>query len=122
MTKTYAPSAAEVKALREATNAPIMDCRKALLESAGDIEKATKVLAERGQQLAAKKASREAHEGFIGHYIHHGGKMGVLVELACETDFVAKNEKFQKLAHDIAMHVGAAGPLSSARGDGRKTV
>jgi len=111
MTKTYVPSAAEVKSLREATNAPVMDCRKALVEAGGDLDRAKKVLAERGQQLAAKKGAREVREGFIGHYIHQGGKMGVLVELACETDFVAKNETFQRLAHEIAMHVCASRPL-----------
>lgn len=117
MTKTYAPSAAEVKALREATNAPIMDCRKALVESAGDVERAKKLIAQRGQQLAAKKSAREVREGFIGHYIHQGGKLGVLVELACETDFVAKNDKFQRLAHDIAMHVCASRPAYVSRDD-----
>jgi len=117
MTKTYAPSAAEVKSLRDVTSAPIMDCRKALVEAAGDAARATKLLAERGQQLAAKKGSRDVREGFIGHYIHQGGKMGVLVELACETDFVAKNETFQRLAHDIAMHVCASRPLFVSRDD-----
>lgn len=117
MIKTHAPSAADVKALREATNAPVMDCRRALSESGGDVEKAKKLLAERGQQLAAKKAAREVREGFIGHYIHQGGKMGVLVELACETDFVAKNEQFQRLAHDLAVHVCASRPLFVSRED-----
>ena len=117
MTKTYAPNAAEVKALRDATNAPVMECRRALAESGGDVEKAKKMLAERGQQLAAKKGNREVREGFIGHYIHQGGKLGVLVELACETDFVAKNERFQRLAHEIAMHVCASRPQYVSRDD-----
>ncbi len=113
--KQYRPSAADVKALREATNAPVMDCRRALGEAGGDFEKAKKLIAERGQQVAAKKSDREVHEGFIGHYIHQGGKMGVLVELACETDFVAKNEQFQKLAHDLALHICASRPVYISR-------
>jgi elongation factor Ts len=108
MTEKYTPSAADVKALREATNAPVMDCRRALIEAAGDVEKAKKLIAERGQQVALKKGDREVREGFIGHYVHQGGKMGALVELACETDFVAKNETFQKLAHDLALHICAS--------------
>ncbi len=117
MTEKYAPSAADVKALREATNAPVMDCRRALVEAAGDLAKAQKLIAERGQQVAAKKGDREVREGFIGHYVHQGGKMGVLVELACETDFVAKNEVFQKLAHDLALHICASRPLFISRDD-----
>ena len=117
MTQTYAPSAAQVKALREATNAPVMDCRRALSEAGGDVERAKKLLSERGQQIALKKSEREAHEGFIGHYVHQGGKMGALVELACETDFVAKNEKFQKLAHDLALHICASRPQYISRDD-----
>lgn len=110
MTEKYTPSAGDVKALREATNAPVMDCRRALVEASGDVEKARKLIAQRGQQVAAKKGDREVREGFIGHYVHQGGKMGVLVELACETDFVAKNEMFQKLAHDLALHICASRP------------
>src|SRR5215472_7520432 len=113
----YQPSASDVKALREATNAPVMDCRRALAESNGDFERAKKLIAERGQQVAAKKSDREVREGFIGHYIHQGGKMGVLVELACETDFVAKNEHFQKLAHDLALHICASRPTYISRED-----
>jgi elongation factor Ts len=113
--KTYTPSAADVKALREATNAPVMDCRRALAESGGDVERAKKLLAERGQQLAAKKVDREAREGFIGHYIHQGGKLGVIVELGCETDFVARNEVFQRLAHDLAVHICASRPRYVSR-------
>jgi elongation factor Ts len=115
--KAYKPDAAAIKALREQTNAPVMDCRRALAEAAGDIAKAKQLLVARGQQLAEKKAGREVREGFIGHYIHQGGKMGVLVELACETDFVAKNEQFQKLAHDLALHICAARPQWVSRDD-----
>jgi elongation factor Ts len=115
MTQTYAPSTADVKALRAATNAPVMDCRRALAEAGGDMERAKKLLDERGQQVARKKSDREAREGFIGHYVHQGGKMGVLVELACETDFVAKNEMFQKLAHDLALHICASRPQFVSR-------
>ena len=117
MTVDYAPSAQEIKKLREATTAPVMDCRRALAEAGGDMKKATELLLKRGQQIAEKKADREVREGFIGHYIHQGGRMGVLVELACETDFVAKNDQFQKLAHDIAVHVCAARPQYVRRED-----
>ena len=115
MVKEYTPSAADVKALRDQTNAPVMDCRRALAESGGDVERAKKLLAERGQQLAAKKVDREVREGFIGHYIHRGGKLGVLVELGCETDFVARNDVFQKLAHDLAVHICASRPRYVSR-------
>jgi elongation factor Ts len=117
MTVDYAPSAQEIKRLRDATTAPIMDCRRALAEAGGDMVKATELLRKRGQQLAEKKADREVREGIIGHYIHQGGRMGVLVELACETDFVAKNDQFQRLAHDIAVHICAARPLYVRRED-----
>ncbi|HXW52439.1 MAG TPA: elongation factor Ts [Candidatus Acidoferrales bacterium] len=117
MTKPHAPSAADVKALRDATNAPVMDCRRALTESGGDIERAKKVLAERGEQIARKKSEAATNEGFIGHYIHQGGKLGVLVELGCQTDFVAKNAQFQKLAHDLAVHICASRPLYVSRED-----
>jgi elongation factor Ts len=117
MVDVYKPDAAAIKALREATNAPVMDCRRALAESGGDLGRAKKLLVERGQQLAQKKADREVREGFIGHYIHQGGKMGVLVELACETDFVAKNEQFQRLAHDLAVHICASRPQYVSRED-----
>ncbi|MDQ6780728.1 MAG: elongation factor Ts [Candidatus Eremiobacteraeota bacterium] len=117
MVKEHMPTAADVKALREATNAGVMDCRRALAESGGDLEGAKKLLGERGQQIAAKKAHDEVHEGFIGHYIHQGGKMGVLVELACKTDFVAKNERFQRLAHDLALHICASRPQYVSKDD-----
>lgn len=99
-----------VKQLRERTNAGFADCRSALVEAAGDIEKAISVLRKKGQAAAAKKAQREASEGLVGHYIHAGGKIGVLVELNCESDFVARTEAFQQLSHGIAMHVAALDP------------
>jgi elongation factor Ts len=117
MVKEYTPSAADVKALRDATNAGVMDCRRALTESGGDLERAKKLVAQRGQQIAAKKAHDEVHEGFIGHYIHQGGKMGALVELACKTDFVARNEVFQRLAHDLALHICASRPQYVSKDD-----
>ncbi|HMI52722.1 MAG TPA: translation elongation factor Ts [Candidatus Saccharimonadales bacterium] len=99
-----------VKQLRERTNAGFADCRSALVEAAGDIEKAISVLRKKGQAAAAKKAQREASEGLVGHYLHAGGKIGVLVELNCESDFVARTEAFQQLSHGIAMHVAALDP------------
>src|SRR5438094_6940164 len=99
-----------VKELRERTNAGFSDCRAALVEANGDIEKAISVLRKKGQAAAAKKAQREASEGLVGHYIHAGGKIGVMVELNCESDFVARTEAFQQLSHDIAMHIAALDP------------
>src|SRR6267143_402197 len=99
-----------VKELRERTGACFSDCRAALVESAGDIEKAINILRKKGQAAAAKKAQREASEGLVGHYIHAGGKIGVIVEVNCESDFVARTEEFQRLCHDIAMHVAALDP------------
>ena len=99
-----------VKELRDRTNAGFNDCRAALVEAAGDIEKAIAVLRKKGQAAAAKKATREATEGLVGSYIHAGGKIGVLVEVNCESDFVARTEAFQQLCHDIAMHVAALDP------------
>jgi elongation factor Ts len=96
-----------VKELRERTGAGFSDCRAALVESAGDIEKAINILRKKGQAAAAKKAQREASEGLVGHYIHAGGKIGVLVEINCESDFVARTEDFQRLCHDVAMHIAA---------------
>jgi elongation factor Ts len=103
-------SAQLVKELRGRTNAGFSDCRAALVETSGDIEKAISVLRKKGQAAAAKKAQREATEGLVGHYIHAGGKIGVLVELNCESDFVARTEAFQQLSHDIAMHIAALDP------------
>src|SRR3981189_3572942 len=99
-----------VKELRDRTNAGFNDCRAALVEAAGDIEKAIAVLRKKGQAAAAKKATREASEGLVGSYIHAGGKIGVLVEINCESDFVARTEAFQQLSHDIAMHIAALDP------------
>src|SRR6266851_2786185 len=99
-----------VKELRERTNAGFSDCRAALVEGGADIEKAIAILRKKGQAAAAKKAMREASEGLVGSYIHAGGKIGVLVELNCESDFVARTEAFQQLSHDIAMHVAALDP------------
>ena len=99
-----------VKKLREMTGAPMMECKKALDEADGDLEKAFTILRKRGQASAAKKAGRPASEGVVGSYIHAGGKIGVLVEVNCESDFVARNEEFQQLVHDLAMQVCATDP------------
>jgi elongation factor Ts len=99
-----------VKELRERTGAGFSDCRAALVEAAGDVEKAINILRKKGQAAAAKKAQREASEGLVGHYIHAGGKIGVIVEVNCESDFVARTEAFQRLCHDIAMHIAALDP------------
>jgi elongation factor Ts len=99
-----------VKELRDRTGAGFNDCRAALVEAGGDIEKAIAVLRKKGQAAAAKKATREASEGLVGSYIHAGGKIGVLVEINCESDFVARTEAFQQLTHDIAMHIAALDP------------
>ena len=103
-------SASMVKELRERTGAGMMDCKKALSETGGDIEKAIEFLREKGLAAAAKKAGRVAAEGIVEAYIHGGGRIGVLVEINCETDFVAKNEDFRALARDIAMQIAAAKP------------
>ena len=99
-----------VKQLRERTGAPMMDCKAALGESQGDVEKAIDVLRKKGLSQAAKKSGRVTAEGAVGSYIHAGGKIGVLVEVNCETDFVARTEGFQELLRDIAMHIAAADP------------
>ena len=99
-----------VKELRERTGAGFNDCRTALIEANGVIEKAIEVLRKKGQAAAAKKAQREASEGLVGNYIHAGGKIGVMVELNCESDFVARTDAFQQLSHDIAMHIAALDP------------
>lgn len=108
-------SAALVKELRERTGAGMMDCKKALVETNGDMEKAIDFLREKGLAAAAKKAGRIAAEGLVESYIHGGGKLGVLVEVNCETDFVAKNEDFRNFVKDIAMHIAAAKPLFLSR-------
>lgn len=104
-------SASDVKLLREKTGAGMMDCKHALTEANGDMEKAIKILREKGLASAAKKAGRIAAEGIVDSYIHLGGKIGVLVEVNCETDFVAKTPVFRQLVKDIAMQIAAANPL-----------
>ena len=106
-----------VKQLRELTSAGIMDCKEALIESNGQIEKAINILRKKGAELVVKKASRTTKEGRIEAYIHHGGKIGVLVEVDCETDFVAKNEDFKHFLKDIAMQIAASNPRYVARED-----
>lgn len=103
-------STALVKELRERTGAGIVNCKKALAEHGGDIEKAIDFLREKGLAAAAKKAGRAAQQGVVGSYIHGGGKIGVLVEVNCETDFVARTEEFQRLVKDVAMQIAAANP------------
>lgn len=103
-------TAAQVKILREKTSAGLMDCKKALEEANGNEEEAIKILRTKGQAKAEKKSVRVASEGRIFTYIHHSGKLAVMIELNCETDFVAKNEEFQSLGTDIAMHVAASDP------------
>jgi elongation factor Ts len=104
-----------VKQLRDKTNAGMMDCKKALVESAGDLNKAEEILRKKGIAGASKKASRSAKEGVIASYIHLQGKVGVLVEINCETDFVAKNENFRDFVKDITLHIAAAHPLYVSR-------
>ncbi|MEA2560590.1 MAG: elongation factor Ts, partial [Acidobacteriota bacterium] len=104
-----------VKQLREQTGAGMMDCKSALIETKGDLEAATLHLRKKGLAAAAKKAGRIAAEGVVGSYIHGGGKIGVLVEVNCETDFVARTEDFLELVRDIAMHIAAADPRAVRR-------
>ena len=104
-------SAELVKELRERTGAGFMDCKRALVESDGDLEQATAVLRERGLAAAAKKAGRDAREGLVSSYIHTGGRVGVLIEVNCETDFVARTDEFQKLVRDLAVQVAGLAPL-----------
>ena len=104
-----------VKELREATNAGVLDCKKALQEANGDFEAAVEILRTKGLASAAKKASRDTNEGVIGTYIHAGAKMAGMVQLNCETDFVARTDRYQQLARDIAMHVVATRPLYISR-------
>ena len=99
-----------VKELRERTGAGFSDCRNALVEATGDVDRAIDILRRKGQAAAQKKSQREASEGLIGHYIHAGGKIGVVVEVNCESDFVARTDDFQKLCHDLAMHIAALDP------------
>ena len=110
-------TAAIVKKLRDATGAGMMECKAALTEASGDMEAATTLLRKRGLATAAKKAGRSTSEGLIGHYIHMGGKIGVLVEVNCESDFVARTDKFQELTKEVAMHIAAANPTWVRRED-----
>jgi elongation factor Ts len=100
-----------VKELRELTGAGFMDCKRALTEADGDLEKATAILREKGLAAAAKKAGRDAREGLVSSYIHTGGRVGVLIEVNCETDFVARTDEFQKLVRDLAVQVAGLSPL-----------
>lgn len=104
-----------VNELRKRTGAGLMDCKKALVETSGNEEEAINLLKKKGIATAAKKAGRDASEGIIESYIHMGGKVGVLLELNCESDFVAKNDEFKALAKDICMHIAAAGPVAVSR-------
>tara|TARA_Y100000992_G_scaffold280462_1_gene227515 strand:+ start:355 stop:948 length:594 start_codon:yes stop_codon:yes gene_type:complete len=110
-------NAKTVKTLRERTGAGMMDCKKALLETNGDLEKAVDHLRKTGVAKAEKKGQRTTKEGLVFSYIHHGGKLGVLLELNCETDFVAKTEGFNDLAHNLAMQIAATNPSSVSRDD-----
>ena len=110
-------SAADVKTLRERTGAGMMDCKKAHTESGGDMEEAIDALRKKGLSQAAKKADRVTSEGLVGSYIHMGGKIGVLIEVNCETDFVAKTPEFQELVKDLSMHIAAANPKYVRRED-----
>jgi elongation factor Ts len=103
-------SAKDVKALRDQTGAGMMDCKKALVEAGGDLEKAVDILRVKGQAQAQKRGGRAASEGIVQSYVHATGKIGVIVEINCETDFVARNEDFQEFARDVALHIAAAAP------------
>jgi elongation factor Ts len=114
---TMAISAAEVKQLREKTGAGMMECKAALTEAGGNIEEAITLLRKRGLAQAAKKTGRSTDQGLVGHYIHMGGKIGVLVEVNCESDFVARTDDFQAMVKEIAMHIAAAAPQYVRRED-----
>jgi len=107
-----AVTAKEVKALRDRTGAGVLACREALSEANGDVERAVEILRARGQAQAAKRAGAEATEGVVQSYIHAGNKIGVLVEVDCETDFVARNDNFVEFARDLALHIAAANPIA----------
>ena len=109
-TTTANVSAAQVKELRDKTGAPMMDCKNALSEAKGNLDEAIVLLRKRGMAVAAKKAARTTSEGSVASYIHAGGKIGVLVEVNCESDFVARTDDFRELVHDIAMHIAASDP------------
>ncbi len=110
-------TAQDVKALRDRTGAGVLACREALTESDGDVERAVEILRTRGQAQAAKRAGEEAREGVVQSYIHAGNKIGVLVEVDCQTDFVARNNKFIEFARDVALHIAAAAPIAISEED-----
>ncbi len=110
-------SASDVKALRERTGAGVMECKRALEEAGGDVERAVEVLREHGAELAGKRAHRETSQGLVECYIHAGGRIGALVEVNCETDFVARTDAFKELARELAMQVVAGSPLSVSEED-----
>ncbi|HXG88409.1 MAG TPA: translation elongation factor Ts [Vicinamibacterales bacterium] len=110
-------TAEQVKQLRDKTGAGMMDCKSALTEASGEMDKAVEVLRKKGLASAAKRAGRSTKDGIIGHYIHLGGKVGVLVEVNCETDFVARTDDFQTLAKELALHIAAASPVYVKRED-----
>ena len=110
-------SAAQVKELRDMTGTGFMECKVALAEAGGDLDKAVTILRTRGQTKAAKRAGRTTAQGLVGHYIHQGGQVGVLVEVDCESDFVARTEDFQTLVKEVAMHIAAADPTCVRRED-----
>jgi elongation factor Ts len=112
-----APTPQEVKALRERTGAGVLACREALTEADGDVDRAVEILRTRGQAQAAKRAGHEAREGVVQSYIHAGHKIGVLVEVNCETDFVARNQQFIEFTRDLALHIAAAAPLAVSDAD-----
>ena len=109
-TRTVNISTTQVRELRDKTGAPMMDCKNALVEAKGDMEQAVVVLRKRGMAVAAKKSARTTSEGAVASYIHAGGKIGVLVEVNCESDFVARTDDFKELVHDVAMHIAASDP------------
>ena len=106
-----------VKELRDRSGAPMMDCKTALVEAGGDLDQAHKLLRQKGQASAAKRSAKATSEGVVGSYIHGGGKLGVLIEVNCETDFVARTEDFQRLVKDLAMHVAASEPRFVGRSE-----
>lgn len=111
-----------IKKLREKTNAPMMDCKKALLEANGDIKTAMEILKKRGQIVALKKAGRTAKEGVVESYIHSNNKIGVLLEVNCETDFVARNEEFRRFVKDVCMQIAASSPVYVSREEIPKSI
>ncbi len=108
-------SAAQVKELRDKTQAGFMDCKSALTDAGGDMDKAVTILRTRGQARAASRSGRGTRQGIVGSYIHMGGQVGVLIEVDCESDFVARTDEFQKLVHEISMHIAAANPAYLTR-------